>query len=682
MANVAMIGNPNVGKSVVFNALTGLRQKVANFPGCTVEKKEGVCELPDKTEIQITDLPGIYSLTPHSIDEKIARNYILEEKPDLIIDVIDASNLERNLYLTMQLKELGARIIIVLNMMDLARGKGIKVYAEKLSKFLGVPVVPTVASKGIGFDELKNQISKVLETGFDGEPLLFSNATGEAISTVAEEISSLLGKKYSANWLAASLLENDEVAWEFAKPFGITKEKFLEKINEQIETKLNGDGMVAITDARYSLIRNFIDEVQKTTESKRWTLSDALDEVFTHKIWGIPIFIVVLWGVFQFTFSFGDPFIGLIEMIFGYLGDLILLIHNGAFAQFIVGTFIDGVGSVLVFLPNIILLFLAISFLEDSGYLSRVTFIMDKLMTKIGLHGQSFIPMLMGFGCNVPAIMATRSIKNENDRMTTIMVNGFMSCGARLPVYILFAGAFAVTLGSPSTITLSLYLGGIVIAIFTAWTLRHTLFRGEGAPFIMELQSYTVPTAKNVSLKTWDRSKSFLKKASSVIIIAVAVIWLFDNVSLYVESIDANRSILQEIGSLISYLFWWMKTDGKLLGWEFGAALLFGLIAKEVVVASLGTSLLDNPDLPEDDPTLQGAITLGMGPAAALAFMVFSLLYAPCVAALGAIKSETNSWKWMFFNILLTTAIAYVCAIIVYYITGAIVGFGFQAGIT
>jgi ferrous iron transport protein B len=676
VSSIALIGNPNVGKSVIFNALTGLRQKVANFPGCTVEKKEGTMTGEQQEEIMVIDLPGVYSLTPYSIDEKIARDYILDEKPDLVIDVIDGSNLERNLYLTTQLLELGLKVLVVVNMMDLAVSKGISINTEQLSKKLGVPVVSTIAPKGEGIEMLKSSICELLATGVETTPLTYNGDVGKAISEVEAEIKSIVGTKYPASWLAISLLENDESAWEIANSLGITKNsigKHIEKITDDL---LGGNGTIAISDARYSKISSYLGTVQTKTESDTWGFSDMLDEVFTHRVWGIPLFIAIMWGVFQFTFTVGDPFIGLVEMIFGYLGDLLFLISEGAFMNFVVGTLIDGVGSVLVFLPNILLLFVAIAFLEDSGYLSRVSFIMDRMMNRVGLNGQSFIPMLLGFGCNVPAVNACRAIKNENDRMTTIMVNGFMSCGARLPVYVLLGGAFAATLGSASSITLLLYLLGMIVAVLVALLLRNTVFRGEGTPFIMELQPYTNPTFKSVTRKTWDRGKMFLKKATSVIMISVAIIWLFSNVEF------GGISIMEEVGTALSYAFWWMKTDGITgvvgPGWQFGSALLFGLIAKEVVVGALGVSLGVGEEVAEDDPVLQGKIAEVAGPAAGMAFMVFSLLYVPCIAVLGAIKQETNSWKWMFFNIGLTLVVAYVAAVVAYYVTGAIVGFGLQ----
>jgi ferrous iron transport protein B len=413
VSSIALIGNPNVGKSVIFNALTGLRQKVANFPGCTVEKKEGTMTGEQQEEIMVIDLPGVYSLTPYSIDEKIARDYILDEKPDLVIDVIDGSNLERNLYLTTQLLELGLKVLVVVNMMDLAVSKGISINTEQLSKKLGVPVVSTIAPKGEGIEMLKSSICELLATGVETTPLTYNGDVGKAISEVEAEIKSIVGTKYPASWLAISLLENDESAWEIANSLGITKNsigKHIEKITDDL---LGGNGTIAISDARYSKISSYLGTVQTKTESDTWGFSDMLDEVFTHRVWGIPLFIAIMWGVFQFTFTVGDPFIGLVEMIFGYLGDLLFLISEGAFMNFVVGTLIDGVGSVLVFLPNILLLFVAIAFLEDSGYLSRVSFIMDRMMNRVGLNGQSFIPMLLGFGCNVPAVNACRAIKNE-----------------------------------------------------------------------------------------------------------------------------------------------------------------------------------------------------------------------------------------------------------------------------
>lgn len=672
MAKIALIGNPNVGKSVIFNELTGLHQTIANFPGCTVEKKEGVLYRQDRN-IEVIDLPGIYSLTPHSIDEKISRDYLIENKPDLVVDVIDASNLERNLYLTVQLIELGLPIIIVLNMIDLAEGKGISIDIDQLQKQLGIPIIPTIASQGKNIETVKEEICYNLANPPQPKPLNWPKKFEESIQILSKELKPYeheIEKNFPTRWLAISLLEEDETAWTIAEELGINRQRLEPKVNEIINEKLEGDGVLAFVDARYDIINSFLKGVQRTQIDKRWVLSDMLDEVLTHRILGIPIFLAIMWGVFQLTFTVGAPLVRLIEVLFDYLGDLVFLLtdlmdgvagngHN-PISEFIVGALIDGVGSVVVFLPYIAILFFAIAILEDSGYLSRVAFLMDKLMTKIGLHGHSFIPLLLGFGCNVPAIMATRAIKDKNARMTTIMINSFMSCGARLPVYILIAGTIFPAFAG--LVTLGLYIGGIVVAILVAWALRKSVFQGETSDLVIELQPYTIPTPKSVFIKMWNQIKSFLKKASTIIFAAVAIIYLL-NVA----------GILEYLGKAVAYMFWWMKmSNGESITWEYGAALISGLVAKEVVVGTLGT-LLNFTSTDPGDPSLQSTIGL-LGPAAGIGYLVFILLYAPCVATLAVIKQETNSWKWMWFSLLLTTVVAYAFAALAYFTARLIIG--------
>ncbi len=659
MARIALIGNPNVGKSVIFNELTGLHQTIANFPGCTVEKKEG--ELSHENQmIEVIDLPGIYSLSPHSIDEQISREHIIEEDPDLVVVVLDASNLERNLYLTVQLMELNTHLLIVLNMMDLARGKGINIDVARLSKNLGIPIVETVASKGIGLDELKRKICECITSPNLAKPLVWNKKIGENIAKILELINpytSRIEKKYTLEWVATSLLEEDDYVWELIENIGVSKEELKPKIMKLIDENFDGDAIVPLVDARYEIVNSYMTDVQQKYSGRRWALSDMLDEVLTNRFLGIPIFLTIMWGVFQITFTVGEPLVGLIQLGFDKLGVLVYYIANlmdGAagnginpISDFIVGAVINGVGAVLSFLPYIVILFIAMAILEDTGYLSRVAYLMDKPMSRIGLQGQSIIPMLLGFGCNVPAIMATRAIRNDKDRKTTILVNSFMSCSARLPVYIFISGAIFSNFAG--IVTLGLYVLGILVGILFAWVFRKTLFKGEKSDLIIELQPFTSPTPKSVFIKMWNQIKEFLKKASTIILVSLIVIYLLN-----------QAGIMEYLGRWVSMLFWWMKTsDGSAISWEYGAALLSGLVAKEAVIGTLGT-LVDTPN--------------ALGVAAGLGYLVFLALYVPCIATLAVIKQETKSWRWMLFSLMFTSIVAYVFSAIFYFIASAIGG--------
>jgi len=667
MAKIALAGNPNVGKSVIFNALTGLNQRIANFPGCTVEKKEGKMHFKGR-EIEVTDLPGIYSLSPHSIDEEVSRKYIIEENPDLVVVVLDTSNLERNLYLTVQLMELGVNLLAVLNMVDLARGKGIIIDSKKLSENLGIPVIETIAIKEVGITKLKNAICENLDHPVKPKPIIWKGNIEAALQVILNEIapySSRIEKRYPLNWLAISLLENDKYAWEIAIDSGIPENELKEKIETVNRENFKGDAVIAIVDARYDLIKDFIKDVVTDFRGRQWALSDMLDEILTNRFLGIPIFLAIMWGVFQLTFTVGKPLVDLIGLGIAKLGDLIYYLANlldGAgtgvnpITDFIVGALLNGFGTVISFVPYLIILFIALAILEDTGYLSRVAFIMDRYMSKVGLEGQAIIPMLLGFGCNVPGIMATRAIKNPQSRKTAILVNSFMSCSARLPVFILLAGSIFPAYAG--LVTLSLYILGVIIGISFAWLFRKTLFRGGDTYLIIELQPYTRPSIKGVAIKMWNQTKEFFKKASSIILIAVITIYLLD-----------ASGILEYLGRGVAYLFWWMKTsDGTPLGWEYGAALLSGFVAKEVIIGTLSTLLNFDPSAPLTSNPL-----VNLGPAAGFGLLVFILLYVPCVATLAVIKKETGSTKWMFFSLAFTMTVAYTFSAIAYFLVRFIV---------
>ena len=647
---VALAGNPNVGKSVVFNNLTGARQHVGNWPGVTVEKKEGLCTFED-AKIEVVDLPGIYSLTANSIDEIIARNYIVEEAPDIVVDIVDASNLERNLYLTLQLLELGANVIILLNMMDLAEEKGFKIDTKKLEKLIGVPVVPSVAPKRIGMNELCQKIVETKKKSLTYKKIFkYSKDLEEGIERVRyvleqyEELS-----KYNLRWLAIKLLEDDdEVKKLIVKSISNYNAIFseVEKIKSELEKKYD-DLIVAFADERYRIISQIVSQVVTKVQVEEPTLTSMLDEVFTHKYLGIPIFLTLMWAVFQFTFTVAAPISDLFDMIFSSLAEIASTNIKPTWLGSLIGEgIIGGLGFVFVFAPNIFFMFLALSILEDSGYLARAAFNMDKIMYKLGLHGKSFIPLLLGFGCNVPAIMSTRTIDNENDRLITILVNPLMSCSARLPVYVLFAGIFFSAYAG--NVIFSMYLLGIVLAVLIALILRKTLFPGKPSYFVMEMPPYMVPTLRSIVVHTWERGSMFIKKAGTIIIAGLVAIWALSNIP-YGAPIE--ESLVGQFGKLLEPIFAPFGWD-----WRIAVALFFGFIAKEIVIGSLailyGTG----------EETLYGPISNALTPLSAYALMAFVLIYVPCIATVGIIKQETGSWKWTLFAIAYELILAYLVA--------------------
>jgi len=545
-------------------------------------------------------------------------------------------------------------------MLDLAKGKGIVIDARQLSDNLGIPIIKTVASKGIGIKTLKAKICEMLTAPNTAKQIEWSGKIRFSLDTIIELIgpySSRLSRNHPIEWLATSLLEEDEYVWKIIEDIGLKREILEPDIKKLLDDNFEGNAIVPLVDSRYEIVKEFLVNVQKSYIGKRWALSDMLDEVLTNRIIGVPIFLVVMWGVFQLTFTAGEPLVMLIQLLFDKLGDLVYILSNlmdgtgngiNPISNFIVGAVIDGVGSVMSFLPYIVILFIALAILEDTGYLSRVAYLMDKTMNKVGLQGQAIIPMLLGFGCNVPAIMATRGIKNEKDRKTAILINGFMSCSARLPVYILIAGTLFPTL--QGLVTLSLYVIGILVGILFAWIFRKTLFRGEKSDLIIELQPFTYPTPKSVFHKMWNQIKEFIKRASTIILVSVAVIYLLN-----------ESGILEYLGRGVSYLFWWMKdSNGVRIGWEYGAALLSGLVAKEVIVGTLGTLL--------------GSAIGVLGMAAGMGLLVFIALYSPCIAALAVIKQETRSWRWMVFSLLFSSIVAYAFSALMYFLVKLILG--------
>lgn len=651
MLTVALVGNPNVGKSVVFNALTGLRQHIANFPRTTVEKKTGVM-IYKRISIEITDLPGIYSLTAQTIDEIVSRDFILDQEPQLVVNIIDASNFNRNLFLTLQLMELQVPLVVCLNKSDLAVSNGITIDAKQLSEMLGVTVIPLVAVKGQGMEELRKYIGKSIQKPVHPPQVLsFPSKIEKSIQVLTQILQQHSTDSHRlrdhVRWVAIKILEEDAEIAERLTEKGIDGELDRVKVNAGLV-----DPPLEFANIRYKLIEEIVAKTERKEQRLPRTRSDLLDDVLTHQFLGIPIFIVFMWLVFEFTFSIADPFMVLVEVIFYYMGEIISLMFTNDFTivgEFLNGTLIDGIGSIVIFLPNIMFLFLAIAILEDTGYIARATFLMDKILTKLGLHGQSFIPMVLGFGCTVPAIMSARGLRSHTDRMVTIMVTPFISCGARLPVYIILSAAFFPA--SAPFVTLFLYFLGIVVAVGMALIFRKTVFTEEASSFIIEFPVYLIPKLSSIGLKTWHNSKLFLRKAGGIIFLSISVIWIMDQIDL-----------IKPLGSTVAIVFAPFNLD-----WQLSAALLFGFVAKEVVVGSLGTMYLGDTGSESNlvsalqDPSIS---SLAGFPGHAFAYMVFILLYIPCVATIGVIRSETNSWKWAGFVAVYTSLVAYIVSLL------------------
>lgn len=663
---IAMVGNPNSGKTSIFNNLTGARQQVGNWPGVTVEKKEGHLFSEGKS-IRVIDLPGTYSLGAYSEDEAVARDYIVFEKPDVVINIVDSTNLERNLYLTTQLLEMGANVVLALNMYDESKARQIQIDINKLSELLGIPVVPTVATKNEGMKELVAQAIKSAEN--KKQDLLNINY-GKEIEEQLKVVESIirehqqLSADFLPRWLAVKILEGDEGILKVLNERRDLNSLFSRREEAAVRLeKIWGDDVESlIAERRYGFIGGLIKEVvtrQQTTE-ERFSTSDMIDRVVTNRYLGIPIFLFAMWAVFQFTFLVGDPLIGFIETFFEWVGQatgnwLETIGSSELITSLLVDGIIGGVGSVLVFIPNIFLLFFAISLLEDSGYMARAAYIMDRFMHTLGLHGKSFIPLLIGFGCNVPAVMATRTLENRSDRMITILINPLMSCSARLPVYILFAGAFFSS--RQGLVVFSLYLLGIVLAVLMGVLFKRYLFKGETSHFVMELPPYRVPTFKSTFIHMWERGSSFVKKAGTIIVVVVVLVWVLSNLPLGVEY-ASQESLLGKIGSFLAPVF----SPAGFGKWEAAVALVFGVLAKEVVVGTLGVIY------GVGEAGLTEAIIQAWTPLSAYAFMVMTLIYIPCVALIGAIKRETNSWGWTTFAIGYSLVLGWLMAVLVYQI--------------
>ncbi|EJT6153489.1 ferrous iron transport protein B [Clostridium perfringens] len=668
MLTIALAGNPNCGKTSLFNLLTKSRQHIGNWPGVTVEKKEGTLKFKGES-YKVIDLPGTYSLGAYSEDEIVARNYILKDKPDVVINVVDSTNLERNLYLTTQLIEMGANVVIALNMIDQAEALNIEIDTNKLSKRLGVPIIKTSALKNRGIEEL-------IETSIyskKNEKLININY-GEDIENEIKNLSSLLETyknklEFPVNWTALKLLENDEYIKDKIKQLNAPSIfNKLEESNKTIEKNIGFEADMSIVDKRYSFISSITEDVIKKPSEKQVTTTEKIDKIVTNKYLGIPIFALIMYCLYELTFIIGA---GIQE----WFGDLIAKagvivsewFSNMGAPELLVGFINDGlfggVGAVLSFLPLIMVMYFLLGLLEDSGYMARAAYVMDRLMRGLGLHGKTFVSMIVSVGCNVPGIMSTRTLENKKDRMIAILINPFISCGARMPIYAVFVEAFFPT--HQGLVLFSLYVLGIIVALISGKIFSKTLFKGESSYFVMELPAYRMPSIKNVFLLMWEKAGAFFKKAGMIIFPMMIVLWALSVLPLGVEP-NSEHSILGMIGSFVAPLF-------VLAGygtWQAGVSLITGILAKESVVATMGMVYAGV----EEGEALINVIQQVFTPLSAISFLVMTLLYTPCLAALGAIKRETNSMKWTIFSAVYTFVIALVLSTLVYQV-GLLLGF-------
>lgn len=662
---IALIGNPNTGKTTIFNALTGSRQHVGNWPGVTVEKKEGKLIA---NNIPVVDLPGTYSLGAYSEDELVARNYILYDKPGVVIDVIDASNIKRNMYLAVQLLEMGSNLVLALNMMDEAQDKHIEIDHQKLSKLLNIPVVATTASKKRGITELVSKACANFTNNKEPLNIDYGKEIEKEISAVENALNMhpSLSKKYPPRWLAMKLLEEDSyLLEELATAHNVENiNKVLKTAQHNLKSLYGDDVETVIIEKRYGFIEGIMKNVVKKNKNIEETLSfsDKVDKIVLNRFLGIPIFLMAMWLTFQLTFPIGDIFIGYIEVFFEWLGAIaVSTLGEGLLSSLVVDGILGGVGTVIACLPYILFLFFAISLLEDSGYMARAAYIMDRFMRSIGLQGKAFIPLLMGFGCTVPAIMATRTLEDRKDRMITMLVAPLMSCSARIPVYVLFISVFFSE--KRGLVLFSIYFLGIVLAIIMAKFFKKFLFPGEPTPFVMELPPYRIPTLKATVMHMWEKSSAFIKKAGTVITGAIILIWALSVFPIGVEY-ASEGSLVGKLGTLVAPIFAPLGFGN----WKAASSLVFGLLAKEVVVGTLG--VLNGVG----EEGLATVIAQTWSPLAAYSYMVLILTYVPCIAVLGTIKQETNSWKWVGFVTLYTLILGWIISFLIYQ-GGLLLGF-------
>lgn len=716
--NVALVGNPNSGKTSLFNLASGAHEHVGNYSGVTVDAKEGYFDF-EGYHFRIVDLPGTYSLSAYTPEEIYVRRHIVDETPDVIINVVDSSNLERNLYLTTQLIDMNVRMVVALNIYDELESSGNTLDYHLLSKLFGVPMVPTVSKKNRGLDTLFHVVINLYEgvDFFDKQgnmnPEVLKDLTEwhdsledrknheeehledyvrehkrkgrvfrhihinhgpdleKAIDAVKGEVSKneFIRHKYSTRFLSIKLLENDPDIESFVRTLPNAGEIFRirDKMAKRVQETMNEDCESAITDAKYGFISGALKETFTDNHLEQAQTTKVLDAIVTHRIWGYPIFFLFMYLMFEGTFVLGEyPMMG-IEWLVGQIGDLIRNnMSEGPLKDMLVDGIVGGVGGVIVFLPNILILYFCISLMEDSGYMARAAFIMDKIMHKMGLHGKSFIPLIMGFGCNVPAIMASRTIENRKSRLITMLINPLMSCSARLPIYLLLVGAFFPN--NASLVLLSIYAIGIFLAVLLARLFSKFLVKGDDTPFVMELPPYRMPTAKSIFRHTWEKGAQYLKKMGGIIMIASIIIWFLG----YYPNHEAYETVAeQQENSYIGQLGRAIEPVIKPMGfdWKLGIGLISGVGAKELVVSTLGVLYVDDPEA--DEASLAERIPIT--PLVAFCYMLFVLIYFPCIAALAAIKQESGSWKWALFAACYTTGLAWLVAFSVYQIGGMFV---------
>ena len=678
--SIALAGNPNCGKTTLFNEITGSKQHVGNWPGVTVEKKEGKYK-KDKA-MTIVDLPGIYSLSPYSAEEIVARNYIVEEKPDVLINIIDGTNIERNMYLTLQILEIGIPTVVALNMMDEVESSGTKIDIDKISKALGVKVVPIVARNGKNIDILMDEVKKVSKEK-NKELNIYSKDVEDFLADILSQINdnNKGNENVNARWRSIKLLEEDPI--ESEKLSSDMKNK-IEPIVSKANAKLNGDAEGEIADQRYKFISNVVSKSVKRQVQKDGTrietTSDKIDKVLTNRIIAIPAFLVIMYGLFKITFGEGPLGIGVwLQTIVGDFWDgpltetILTSIENMGASEWALSLVGDGIlaglGGVISFLPQILVLFLLMSILEDSGYMARVAFVMDKLFRRFGLSGKSFIPLLMGFGCSVPAVMASRTLENERDRKITIAITPFMSCGAKLPIYLMFAATLFA--GSNQTVVVySIYMLGLVVAVISALILSKFVFKGEASNFIMELPQYRIPTLRSVLIHAWEKVKGFVIKAGTIILGSTILIWFLSNFNLG-GMCEMEDSILATIGRSIQWIFAPLGFGN----WKASVAVVTGWIAKENIVSTFGVLYGASDAIAE--AAMEGSaaipgVAAAFTKAAAFSYMAFNLLCMPCFAAVGAIKKEMGNWKDTLKTIGFQMLTAWIVAFIVYIICGFI----------
>ena len=711
--NVALVGNPNCGKTSLFNVASGSHEHVGNYSGVTVDAKEGHFDFQGY-HFRLVDLPGTYSLSAYSPEELYVRKHIIDQTPDVIINVVDAGNLERNLYLTAQLIDMNVRMVVALNMYDALLHSGNTLDHKKLGQLFGVPIVPTVSRTGKGIDNLFHVIIGLYEGAdfigqkeeiqdeamreyrewhdkyvpdhkygshdeethdFDGKSYIrhihinHGPELERSIDVVKEVIckNENIRYKYSTRFLAIKLLENDKDIEQrviSTLPNGEEVIRVRDKEAERIRLSMNEDSEQAITDAKYGFITGALKETYTEKNQNTEMFTRIVDSIVTHKKWGFPIFFVFLYLMFECTFVFGEYPKGWIEWLVEQIASLAeTFMPAGPLKDLIVDGIIGGVGGVIVFLPNILFLYIFISFMEDSGYMARAAFIMDKIMHKMGLHGKSFIPLIMGFGCNVPAIMASRIIESRKSRLVTILINPLISCSARLPIYLVMIGAFFPS--KASLVLLSIYVTGILLAVLMARIFSRFIVRGDDAPFVMELPPYRMPTAKSVLRHTWEKGAQYLKKMGGIIMIASVIIWFlgyYPNHDAYSTTAEQQEnSYIGQIGKAIEPVIEPLGFD-----WKMGVGILSGIGAKELVVSTLGVLYTNDDGIESVDLADRIPIT----PLVAYGYMLFVLIYFPCIATVAAIKNESGSWKWAAFTICYTTLLAWIVAFLVHQVGG------------